>query len=113
MIHGISSFNFIVSNEERVVIGHTGFEIKGSKAEYNVMLGKDFVNKGYGVLIHKKVLNIAFRKFELDKVFLKVRPENLRAIKSYLKAGFNKTGERKYKNINNPISVIMEIKNTD
>lgn len=112
MLKNDGSKNFIVENEERTVIGHVGLEIKNKTAEYNVVIGnKKFIGKGYGSLINKKVLSKAFKQYNLDKVFLKVRPENLRAIKSYENAGFKKVCKRKYKNPNNPESIIMEVKN--
>ncbi len=111
MLKNDNSKNFIIENEEKIVIGHAGLEIKNKIAEYNVVIGnKKFIGKGYGSLVNKKILSKAFTEYELDKVFLKVRPENLRAIKSYKNAGFKKTCKRKYKNPNNPESIIMEIK---
>ena len=106
-----NSKNFIIENEDSIVIGHAGLEIKKSVAEYNIVIGnKKFIGKKYGELIHKKILSKVFKIYNIEKVFLKVRPENLRAIKSYEKVGFKKICKRKYKNPNSPELVIMEIK---
>ncbi|MDD4123140.1 MAG: GNAT family N-acetyltransferase [Candidatus Pacebacteria bacterium] len=106
-----NSKNFIIENEKGIVIGHAGLEIKNNKAEYNIVIGnKTYIGKGYGSLVHTKILVKAFKNYGVDKGFLKVRPENIRAIKSYEKAGFKKVCKRKYKNPNSPELVIMEIK---
>lgn len=105
------SMNFIVLNEQKIVIGHFVLEIKKNIAEYHVVIGnKKYIGQGYGTLINKKAIDIGFKKYKLNRIFLKVRPENLRAKKSYEKVGFKKIAQRKYKNPNRPELIIMEIK---
>lgn len=105
------SMNFIVLSEKRIIIGHFVLEIKNQVAEYHVVIGnKKYIGKGYGTLINKKAIASGFKKYKLTKIFLKVRPENLRAIKSYEKVGFKKIAKRKYKNLNRPELIIMAIK---
>ncbi len=114
MLKNDNSKNFIIENESGGVIGHAGLEIKNDIAEYNVVIGnKKFIGKGYGFLINNKMISKSFKIYRLKKVFLKVRPENLRAVKSYEKAGFKKICKRKYKNPNKPELIIMEINKKD
>ncbi len=87
------SMNFIVLNEQKIVIGHFVLEIKKNIAEYHVVIGnKKYIGQGYGTLINKKAIDIGFKKYKLNRIFLKVRPENLRAKKSYEKVGFKNLG---------------------
>jgi RimJ/RimL family protein N-acetyltransferase len=108
----VNSNNFIVLNGDNIVIGHIVLEIKNRSAEYHVVIGnKKFIGRGYGTLMNLKAVDLAFKKYKLDRIFLKVRPENLRAIKSYEKVGFKRIGKRKYKNSNMSELIIMEIRN--
>jgi RimJ/RimL family protein N-acetyltransferase len=112
MFVDVNSHNFIVLNENSIAFGHIVLEIKNGSAEYHVVIGnKRFIGKGYGTLMNLKAVNLAFKRYKLGRIFLKVRPENLRAIKSYEKAGFKRIGRRKYKNSNMPELIIMEIRN--
>lgn len=59
------------------------------KAEYGIFLGeKDYLGKGIGCETAGLVLDYAFHTMKLNKIFLRVLADNVRAIKSYEKAGF-------------------------
>lgn len=61
------------------------------KAEYGIFIGEDdAVSKGYGSEAAKLALKYAFEVMKLHKVMLRVFADNLGAIKSYEKAGFEK-----------------------
>jgi hypothetical protein len=111
MLKNDNSKDYVVLNEKKIVIGHVILDFKKTNAEYHVVIGnKKFLGKGYGTLINLKAINLVFKKFGFDKICLKVRPENIRAIKSYEKAGFKKVGKRRYKNVNIPELISMEIR---
>lgn len=58
-------------------------------AEYGIFIGEeDALGKGYGTQAADLILNYAFGKLKLRSVFLRVFADNIRARKSYEKAGF-------------------------
>lgn len=68
-------------------------DLSNNKAEYGIFLGeKDYLGKGIGGETAKLVLKYAFHTMKLNKVFLRVLADNLRAFKSYEKAGFKTEG---------------------
>jgi UDP-4-amino-4,6-dideoxy-N-acetyl-beta-L-altrosamine N-acetyltransferase len=59
------------------------------KAEFGIFIGEESAQgKGYGTCAAKLILNYAFCELGLHKVFLRVYEDNVRAIASYQKAGF-------------------------
>ncbi len=63
------------------------------KAEFGIFIGeKDYLGKGIGSGAAKLVLNYAFSTIRLNKVFLRVLADNVRAARSYEKAGFKREG---------------------
>lgn len=62
---------------------------KEGHAEFGIFIGEpDAVNHGYGTEATNWVLSYAFEELKLQKVFLRVLSDNLRARKSYEHAGF-------------------------
>ena len=58
-------------------------------AEYGVFIGEeDALGKGYGTQAAKLVLTYAYEELNLKSVFLRVFADNMRARRSYEKAGF-------------------------
>jgi RimJ/RimL family protein N-acetyltransferase len=76
-------------------IGAAGLKkIKDRSAEYFVYIGdKDYWGKGLGGQIMSQVLDKAL-DLGLSHIYLNVVAENQRAIRSYEKAGFSRTGEK-------------------
>lgn len=63
------------------------------KGEFGIFIGNvEERGHGLGAMVAMEMLHIAFEKLRLHKVYLRVFPENLAAIKSYEKAGFVKEG---------------------
>jgi len=63
------------------------------KTEYRILIGeKDFWGKGYAVESTYLILNYAFNKLNLNKVFLGVNASNEKAVKLYDKMGFKREG---------------------
>ena len=61
------------------------------KAEYGIFIGEEAaLSKGYGTEAAQLMLQYAFETLHLHKVMLRVLAENVRAQRSYEKAGFQK-----------------------
>lgn len=61
------------------------------KAEYGIFIGEqNLQGKGYGTIVAKLMIDYAFDKLGLHRVYLRVLESNERAIRSYEKAGFKK-----------------------
>ncbi len=59
------------------------------KAEYGIFLGEDDARgHGIGTAAAKLIVKYGFDELRLHKIFLRVFADNIRAIKSYEKAGF-------------------------
>ncbi|MFT3982338.1 MAG: GNAT family protein [Lachnospiraceae bacterium] len=59
------------------------------KAEYGIFIGEESAcGKGYGTEAAGTMISFAFKELELQKLTLRVLAKNVRAIKSYEKAGF-------------------------
>jgi diamine N-acetyltransferase len=63
------------------------------KAELQIRIGvKEILGKGYGTQVIRQLLEFAFSELNLNKVYLYVFIENVRAVKSYQKVGFKVEG---------------------
>ncbi|MCL2843972.1 MAG: UDP-4-amino-4,6-dideoxy-N-acetyl-beta-L-altrosamine N-acetyltransferase [Chitinivibrionia bacterium] len=63
------------------------------KGEFGIFIGEqDFVGKGLSYLATIEILRIAFEELNLHRIYLRVFPDNIPAIKTYEKAGFVKEG---------------------
>ena len=80
--------------------------IKKSVAEFGICITYTMQDKHYGSEAIRKFLDYSFEKFKLDKIYLKVFPDNLRAIHVYEKIGFKRYDRRDN-------DVYMEIKNSN
>lgn len=64
---------------------------KNKKAEYGIFIGEEMARgKGYGKESAELICKYAFKELGLHKIMLRVFADNLQAIHSYLKAGFEK-----------------------
>lgn len=62
-------------------------------AEYSISLRKSAIGKGVANWATLEVLRIAFKEYELNKIYLNVLSSNTRAIRFYEKIGFISEGE--------------------
>lgn len=62
-------------------------------AEYAISLRKSVIGKGVALIATKSILDIAFNELSLNKIYLNVLSDNIRAIKFYEKVGFKYEGE--------------------
>lgn len=88
--------HFLITLDKKA-IGHISLvKRKNGWYETQIIIGdKKYWNKGYGSRAISLFLNKA-KQLGIDKIYLEVRPNNLRAIKAYKKSGFIEKGIRKY-----------------
>lgn len=61
------------------------------KAEYGIFIGEASARgKGYGTATAKLMIKYCFEELKLHRLFLRVYADNVQAIRSYEKAGFEK-----------------------
>lgn len=61
------------------------------KAEYGIFIGEDTARgKGYGTAAAKLMIQYCFKELGLHRLFLRVYADNMQAIRSYEKAGFER-----------------------
>ena len=61
------------------------------KAEYGIFIGEDSARgKGYGTATAKLMIKYCFEELKLHRLFLRVYADNIQAIRSYEKAGFER-----------------------
>lgn len=66
------------------------------KAELRIKIGnKDYWGKGVGTIAVNQLCELGFYTLNLNKIWLKVIKDNIRALKSYQKSGFGIEGELK------------------
>jgi RimJ/RimL family protein N-acetyltransferase len=86
------------------------------QAEFAILIDEKFKGEGLGKEACHKTLLHAFRELNLHRVFLKVRTDNLAAIRVYEYCGFKKEGELRddvYKNNSFRNQFIMAILETE
>lgn len=81
------------SDEYLGTISLKSINMDDRNAEYAIGLRKAAQGRGVGYAATKEMLNIAFNKLGLEKVYLNVLSENKRAIRLYEKCGFVLEGE--------------------
>lgn len=87
---------FAIETLEGVYLGNIGLHRinwKDRNAEVGIVIGKkEDWDKGYGTDAVLTLLDFAFNRMNLHRIYLRVWDFNLRAIKSYEKCGFKKEG---------------------
>lgn len=86
----------IIKKETNNIIGSTGlYSINRicRKAEFRIIIGeKKYWSKGYGTEVTELIIEYAFDKLNLNKIWLGGNAKNEGAIKSYKNAGFIEEG---------------------
>lgn len=112
ILNGKNNYNFIILADEKI-IGHISLaKRRNGWYETQIMIGeKEYWGKGIG----SKAIKLLIRKAKKDvifKIYLEVRPTNLRAIQTYEQCGFEKVKIVKYPNNKYlPETLRMELKN--
>lgn len=57
-------------------------------AEFGIFICEDFQGMGAGKLTIKMILDVGYNELKLQKISLRVKEDNVRAINSYEKSGF-------------------------
>lgn len=96
MINNPSNYYFMITVGKKV-IGHISLVRRGNDwYETQIIIGeRENWNKGYGT----KAIQLLIRRTRhlgISKIYLEVRPDNVRAIKAYEKCGFIKARVKKY-----------------
>lgn len=106
-----NDYHFLIDLDGKI-IGHTSLiKRKDNWHETQIVIGeKEYQDKGYGTKAIQLLINKA-KKLNISKIYLEVRPDNLRAIRAYEKCGFRKIKIVKFpKNKNLPETLRMELK---
>ena len=90
------SIHFAITDEEDEYLGTISLkeiDLQAHNAEYAICLRKKAQGQGIAKAATKLILEEAFDKLELERVYLNVLSENERAIKLYQSCGFQYEGE--------------------
>ncbi|NMP21253.1 GNAT family N-acetyltransferase [Sulfobacillus harzensis] len=92
LVRDRSRLVFAIIDEEGRLIGDVELQQilwRAREAELRISIGdKNFWNRGYGTEAVDETLSAAFSLLSLDRVYLRVRVDNPRAIRAYQKSGF-------------------------
>jgi len=87
---------FVIETKEGVYLGGIGLhniDWRNRCAEVGIVIGKkEHWNRGYGTDAMMTILDLAFNRMNLHRVYLRVYEINQAAIKSYEKCSFKKEG---------------------
>ena len=93
---GYDPMNLMIDNEEGIPIGTIqlyNFNEQDKSCKLGIRIGdRNYWSKGYGEDAVKTLLEYAFMKIDIFRVTLKVYEYNERAVKCYLKCGFQNEG---------------------
>lgn len=111
ILNSKNDYHFLITLNEKA-IGHISLsKRKNNWYETQIIIGdKNYWDKGYGSGAISLLLNKA-KQLGIKKIYLEVRPDNMRAIRAYEKGGFIRTKIKKYP-MNKYLSevLIMELK---
>lgn len=96
--HKQSQINLAITDNNNLYQGTISLkhiDIINRHAEYAICLHPDAIGQGYAGYATKKILKIGFMNYNLNKIYLNVITENIRAVKFYENFGFIKEGEFK------------------
>lgn len=96
ILNSKKDFHFIITVNKKA-IGHISLaERKNGWYETQIVIGeKRYLGKGYGPRTIKLLAGKA-KYFGISKIYLEVRPTNIRAIRAYEQCGFQKVKMIKY-----------------
>lgn len=80
------------------LVGHVslfGIGMKARSATLGIVLGRQFVGRGYGTDAVRVIVSYGFREFGLHRIQLDVVGYNLQGIAAYRRAGFVEEGRRR------------------
>lgn len=96
LVRDRSRLVFAIIDDEGNLIGDVELQQilwRAREAEIRISIGnKDSWGRGYGTEAMREALFAAFHMLTLDRVYLRVRMDNGRAIRTYQKTGFRTVG---------------------
>lgn len=93
-VHNSKWFSIVTVDGDHHIGSCTLYNYKDYQAEFGIRIGdKNYWNRGYGTDATLLLLKYGFEVMGLQLVWLKVLPENIRAIRCYEKCGFTRTGK--------------------
>lgn len=88
-----ADFTIIYNNERAGLIGLLNIDDKNKKAEYYICLGgKEFKGKGIAFQATIEIIKIAYKNYNLQKLYLFTEIDNVQAQRLFEKVGFEKEG---------------------
>jgi len=93
-----NNLHYAIADEQDVYLGTISLKAINrvdKNAEYAIALRKSVIGTGIASFATKSIIEIAFNELKLNKVYLNVLAENVRAIRFYEKFGFKYEGEFK------------------
>ncbi len=93
-----AGFSIETLDDEPTLVGHIGLFGAGVRdrcGTVGILLGRQFVGRGYGTDAVRVVVSYGFREVGLHRIQLGVWSFNARAIAAYRKAGFVEEGRRR------------------
>lgn len=88
-----SSLTVLLDNTR---IGFVGLKINGDSAEISYIFDGDYTGEGYCSEVVKELVNVAFNKLNIRKIYAYSKNENISSIKVLIKNGFiNKDSDNK------------------
>lgn len=90
-----NSIHFAIADEDDSYLGTVSlkdFDFSSRSAEYAISLRKCAQGRGIAYQATREILKMAFETFHLQRIFLNVLEDNLRAIHLYEKLGFTYEG---------------------
>ena len=104
-----NSLYFVAKNKNEI-LGFIGITKNIDFVEIlNVVVKKDFRNKGIGNQLLQKIIEVA-KEMKMQEIYLEVNEKNENAIKLYEKNNFKKIGERKKYYNGKDNAILMSIK---
>lgn len=108
---GRSCIRLMIETKAGAVIGNVDLiriHWRRKEAELVARIGrKDYWNQGYGSDAVSTLLRVAFSKFGLKSVYLRVYRSNKRAVRCYEKCGFRKEGVVVRASLSGPIEIVL------
>lgn len=96
ILDGGSGANFVIADKASLrYLGQCNIMMVDSvsrKAELAFVLAAEHIGQGYGYEAGRLLIDFAFNQMNLNRVYLKVSADNLRAIRLYERLGFRHEG---------------------
>lgn len=91
-----ASIHFAITNTEDEYLGTVSLkelDLESCSAEYAIVLRKSMQGKGYAKAATLQLLAKGFREYELERIYLNVLSDNVKAQELYKRCGFMYEGE--------------------